>query len=116
MNKISEQQAEAILDIEPDYVKIYLPGMPLLKAMSRRQNAVLMSLLKRASYTSDGYDVCIVLAPAIKADICEELGYRNQQSLGNALRALVKGNILHRIGRGMYRFNPCVFGRATRED
>lgn len=98
---------------EPDYVKLYLQDVLYLSDMPTQYSAALMSLLKRTSYAGDEYGMCVVLVPMVKDAICKELGYKKRQSLDNVLQKLVKGEILFRVGRGIYRLNPYLFGRGT---
>lgn len=101
---------------EPDYVKLYLQDVLYLSDMPTQYTAALMSLLRRTSYAGDEYGMCVVLVPAIKDQICKELGFQKRQSLDNVLNKLVKGEILFRVERGMYRLNPYLFGRGTWSD
>lgn len=101
---------------EPDYIKLYLQDILYLSDMPTQYSAALMSLLKRTSYAGDEYGMCVVLVPMVKDAICKELGYQKRQSLDNVLQKLVKGEILYRVGRGMYRLNPYLFGRGTWAD
>lgn len=101
---------------EPDYVKLYLQDILYLKDMPPQYSAVLLSLLKRASYAGDDLGMCVVLAPIIRKQICEEVNLKGPQSLANVLQKLVKGEILIWKDRGVYQLNPWLFGKGKWAD
>lgn len=102
---------------EPDYIKLYLEDVLYLSDMSTQYAAVVTSLLKRVHYAGiQEKGLCVSLSTYDRDCICEELGLKNRQSLANVLQKLVKGNILFKIGRGAYRFNPYLFGKGAWAD
>lgn len=101
---------------EPDFIKLYLQDVLYLSDMPTQYSDVLLSLLKRVTYASDEYGMCVVLVPGIKDAVCDEVGFKKRQSLDNVLQKFVKGKILYRVGRGIYRLNPYLFGRGTWSD
>ena len=101
---------------EPSYVKLYLADIMYLSDMPKQYVAVTESLLKRVSYAGDEDGLCVALVPRTKRIICQELGWKGVQSLDNALQKLVKGNIVERLDRGLYRFNPWLFGKGDWQD
>ena len=102
--------------VEPNYIKLYLQDVLYLTDMPGRYSGLLMALLKRVSYAGSEDGLCVPLLPRTKRIICQELGWKGVQTLDNALRALVKGDILFRVDRGLYRLNPYLFGRGEWQD
>lgn len=101
---------------EPRYIKLYLEDVMYLSDMPKQYAGLTMALLKRVSYAGDEDGMCVTLIPRIKKAICKELGWKNEKSLNNALSKLVEGKILYRIDRGLYRFNPYLFGKGDWQD
>lgn len=101
---------------EPRYIKLYLEDVMYLSDMPKQYAGLTMALLKRVSYAGDEDGMCVTLIPRIKKAICKELGWKNEKSLNNALTKLVEGKILYRIDRGLYRFNPYLFGKGDWQD
>lgn len=100
----------------PLYVMLYLSDILYLSDMPKQYLAVTLALLKRLRYAGDEDGLCVALLPKVKRDICKELGWDVMKSLDNALSKLVKGKILERVDRGLYRFNPYLFGRGDWQD
>lgn len=101
---------------EPRYIKLYLEDVMYLSDMPKQYAGLTMALLKRVSYAGDEDGMCVTLIPRIKKAICKELEWKNEKSLNNALSKLVEGKILYRIDRGLYRFNPYLFGKGDWQD
>lgn len=101
---------------EPPYIKIYLQDMLYMNDIPRNLNCLTYSLLKRSSYANDEEGLCVTLAQYTKTKILQECGWEKMQSLNNALNKLVKGNIIKRLGTGVYQFNPYLFGRGEWKD
>lgn len=101
---------------EPRYIKLYLQDILYFSDIPRQYEKVLYSLLQNAVFANQKHGMAIALVPALKKEICEELGWKSTQALDNALTALVKGRILIRLDRGFYRLNPFFFGIGNWED
>jgi len=101
---------------EPDYVKLYLQDVLYLSDMPPQYGKLLLALLKRSSYADAEQGMRIVLAPIIKREICQEVGYATVQTFDNNLSKLVKGGLLYRVDRGVYCLNPYLFGRGAWTD
>ncbi len=101
---------------EPQYIKLYLQDIMYLHDMPKRYVAVTEALLKRVAYAGDEDGMCVSLLPRIKKAICSELGWKTTASLDNAIQTLMAGKILYRVDRGMYRFNPYLFGKGDWQD
>lgn len=101
---------------EPDYIKLYLQDIFYLSDVPKQYVSTMMSLLRRMSYAGEELGMCVVLAPVIKDAICNELGIKRRSSLDNILQKLIKGKIIFRVDRGVYRLNPYLFGRGQWSD
>lgn len=101
---------------EPSYIKLYLQDIMYLSNMPKKYVAVTEALLKRIAYAGDEDGMCVSLLPRTKKAICAELGWKTVASLDNALQKLLAGKILYRVDRGMYRFNPYLFGKGDWQD
>lgn len=101
---------------EPSYIKLYLQDIMYLSDMPKKYVAVTEALLKRIAYAGDEDGLCVSLLPRTKKAICDELGWKTVASLDNALQKLLAGKILYRVDRGMYRFNPYLFGKGDWQD
>lgn len=99
---------------EPAYVKLYIKDLIYLKDLPRWHTSVLMALLKRVSYASDGLEIS--LTPGTKRLMLKELSLKNIRSINNALSDFVKTKILFRIETGVYKFNPYLFGKGDWQD
>lgn len=116
--EVTKQNTTRVMNFgtEPDYIKLYLQDVLYLSDMPTQYSAALMALLKRTSYAGDEFGMCVILNAAVKNVMCKELGYERRQSLDNVLQKLVKGEILFRVERGIYRLNPYLFGRGPWAD
>lgn len=103
-------------DSEPPYVKLYIQDIMYLSNLSGRLVPLVMALLKRLTFANAENPMCVVLVPMVKQEILKETGWSSVGSLDNALQELVKGNIIKRIGRGVYQMNPHLFGRGDWKD
>lgn len=101
---------------EPAYIKLYLQDILYLSDMPKKYSVVVGALLKRVSYAGSEDGMCITLVPRIKKAICNEIGWTHVSSLDNALQKLLKGKILYRVDRGIFRFNPYLFGKGDWQD
>lgn len=101
---------------EPAYIKLYLKDLMYLSDMPKQYAELTMSLLKRVSYAGDADGLCVTLVSRTKKAICEELGWKNVSSLDNALQKLLKGKIIFRVDRGIFRMNPNLFGKGDWQD
>lgn len=103
-------------DKEPDFVKLYLDCLGVFtnnNGLDKSLNDMLLSVLKRMTYASDNQ--IVVLNAYIKNNICEETG-KSLKRLNQAITIWVKEKILIRVGRGVYKINPFIFGRGDWRD
>lgn len=101
---------------EPPYIKLYLQDIMYFTDMPQQFAGVLYALLKRMSYASEEDGMCVYLVPHNKKAICTEVHWENVKSLDNALGKLCQANLLKRIARSVYQFNPNLFGKGDWQD
>lgn len=101
---------------EPAYIKLYVKDLMYMADMPKQYANLTMSLLKRVSYAGEQDGMCVTLVPRIKKSICQELGWEKVSTLDNALQKLLKGKIIYRVDRGVYRLNPYLFGKGDWAD
>lgn len=101
---------------EPPYVKLYIRDLMYMSDMPKHYTGLVYALLKRVSYASEADGMCITLVPRTKKAICSELGWEKTSSLDNALQKLLKGKIIFRVDRGVFRMNPYLFGKGEWQD
>ena len=94
-------------------IKVYAEGEKIVKSLSEINYKVLKRLLARMLDARNScYAMCVYLYGEEKKQICEELGFENTCRLDTALATFCKKNILKRVERGMYQFNPFMFGKG----
>ena len=116
--KIVEQRRNMTLSWgeEPAYIKMYLQDIMYLHDMPKKYASLTSALLRRMTYAGEKDGMCVVLVPLLKKSICEEMGWERISSLDNALQKLVSGKIIYRVDRGIYKFNPYLFGKGEWQD
>lgn len=97
-----------LLDQEPDYIKLYLTDIS--KIFNVPNTGVLYELLKIMSYSNE-----IFLNSSIRKRICDNLNIKNQ-SFNNLLLVLKKQEILIEKEKGIFLFNPYIFGKGKWKD
>jgi len=93
---------------EPPFVKMYLSDILYLKDMPRGLNPVLHIFLKNIQYNSNK----LILNSSLKKQMANEINL-SVATLEKALTQFVKANILSREDKGIYVFNPYLFGCGT---
>ena len=106
----SKSITKAIVEREPDFVKLYLADIQRLKDLPKNTDKVLHLLLKSMSYKN----IIPAYAP-VKRLICKELGI-SMDTLNKAIDNLYKAGVLIRIERGIYMADPQLFGKGQWED
>lgn len=101
---------------EPAYIKMYLQDIMYLNDVPKKFAALTSCLLRRMTYAGEEHGMCVVLAPLLKKAICKEMGWQRISSLDNALQKLTAGNIIYRVERSIYKFNPYLFGKGEWQD
>lgn len=94
-------------------VKVYAEGEKVVKSLSEVNYKVLKRLLARMlDAKNSSYAMCVYLDGEEKRQVCAELGFEKKSRLDTALATFCKKNILKRVARGMYQFNPFMFGKG----
>ncbi len=107
---------------EADYVKIYHTGLLYMRDMPPDCMRLLVYLLPYVRYAEPldsymfNYSLTVTIDPMLKREIADALGYKNITSVSNLLTELIDGGVLHRVGKGLYRLNPHLFGRGNVKD
>jgi hypothetical protein len=104
--EIVQTEREIQIPKEPDFVKLYLNDLVLLKEVPQWVSGILYSLLKHMNYQNE-----IVLNSSIKKRIAADLGII-PKTIDNALVTFVKKSILMRQEVGVYKANPYLFGKG----
>lgn len=107
---ISKSITKAVVEREPDFVKLYLADIQRLKDLPKNTDKVLHLLLKSMSYKN----IIPAFAP-VKRLICKELGI-SMDTLNKAIDNLYKAGVLIRLERGIYMADPELFGKGQWED
>lgn len=112
----------AILSTEDKYYKFYREGLRYISDMPLECHRVLYALLDNMSYVDQkveglgDYGMHIFLNVDIKRAIAKSLGMGNYRSIDNTIQMLLKGDVITRIGKGIFRPNPYIVGRGAWRD
>lgn len=101
-NKIS------ILETEPKYVKLYLDDLSLLNGLTTNQNTVMLEIVKRTQWQTN-----VVCLNKYYRDEISKITGSSDQVIRNIISTFVKKSILIKIGTGMYKINPYLFGTGS---
>lgn len=98
------------VDREPDFVKLYLGDIG--KLYNLPNTSLLMALLKKMNYDNE-----VILNAAVKRELSKQIG--GNMGLSNIEKIIgiyTKRGVLIRKDRGIYLFNPYLFGRGKWQD
>lgn len=109
-----ETQYRTSYRVEDNYTKLYANETEFLIGMPMRCMNVLLLLIKESDYANRGG--FILLPSGVKEAMCKKLDMKRLSSFDNVLTELVKGKVLIREGRGIYRLNPFIFGKGAWTD
>ena len=101
------------LSEEPPYIKVYFQDVCYLSNTPKRYATLLWSLITRVSYAGETNAMCVVVNKAVKKEICKQINWTNTVSVDNGLQVLMKRGLIRRVDRGLYQFNPYIFGRGS---
>lgn len=107
-------QKEIYKTKEPDFVKLYLDCVLLLKGLQKGLNPILIELVKYMSYAdinSVGGGQVIFMNKALKETVAAKLNV-SLKRIEQAISQLVKAGIFKRIAVGTYQVNPNIFGKG----
>ena len=91
---------------EPPYVKLYLDDVVKLYGLPKASSDLLHCLIRKMDY-----DGTLTLVSTGKQRIAKEINVK-VQTIENNIQALLKTEILIRIGRGEYMFNPNLIAKG----
>lgn len=117
--EVRRTQQVAVLTTENKYYKFYSEGLRYISDMPPECNKVFYALLDNMTYVDQKveglgeYGMHIFLNADVKKGIAQSLGYKNVRSLDNIIQKLLKGEVLIRIGTGIYRPNPFIVARGA---
>ena len=94
---------------EPAFVKIYIDDILYLHDMPRHLNPILQVFLRNMNWENR-----LILNGSLKKRMAESINL-SISSIDNAITKFVKGNILIREDKGIYLFNPYLFGKGSWE-
>lgn len=109
----------AILSSEDKYYKFYRDGLMYISDMPLECHRVLYALLDNMTYVDQkveglgDFGMHIFLNADIKRAIAASLGIKNYRSIDNTIQLLLKGDVLIRIGTGIFRPNPYIVARGS---
>lgn len=98
------------IEIEPDFVKLYLNDITRLYDLPRSTNKILLELL-----TFMQYDNIIALGKYRKTEIAKKLNITTG-TLANALTKFIEQGILQKKSPSEFLVNPYIFGRGKWKD
>lgn len=115
-NKTGELKESTELNVfsvpkEPAFIKMYIADMLYLKDMPRGLNPILHILLKNIQWGSNQ----LILNSSLKKRMAKEINLK-VGTIEKALTQFVKAEILIREDKGIYTFNPFLFGCGYWED
>lgn len=99
---------------EPDFVKLYLDCVLLLKGLQKGLNPILIEFVKYMSYAdinSIGGGQVIFMNKALKETVAAKLNV-SLKRIEQAITQFVKAGIFKRIAVGTYQVNPNIFGKG----
>ncbi len=108
----------AKLSAEDKYFKFYFEGLIYISDMPKECSKLLYYLLDNMTYVdqkTEGlgeYGMHIFLNADIKRGIAKKLGIKNYRCIDNTLQMLIKGEVLCRVSKGVYRPNPYIIARG----
>ena len=117
--EVESSHQVATLSTEEKYYKFYHEGLMYISDMPPELHRVLCALLDNMSYVDQkveglgDYGMHIFLNKTIKEGIAESLGMDNSRSIDNAITKLVKGEVLIKVAKGIYRPNPWIVARGA---
>lgn len=105
------------VDKEPEFVKLYLDDIMLLKGLPKSHTAILYSLLRHINYADDKNGQVVIVTSFVKKEILmENPEILSTQTIMNAISNLKKKGILEDVGRAAYRVNPRIIGKGEWRD
>jgi len=94
---------------EPAFIKLYLDDILYYHDMPRGLNPILQVFLRNMNWENR-----LILNSSLKKRMAESINL-SVASIEKAITQLVKGEILIREDKGIYLFNPYLFGKGSWE-
>ena len=117
--EVNKSHQVVILPTEDKYFKFYYEGLVYISDMSPECHRVFYALLDNMTYVDQkveglgDYGMHIFVNTDIKHGIAKALGFENYRSIDNIIQKLVKGDVLLRVAKGIYRPNPYIVARGA---
>lgn len=83
----------------------YLSSIAVLHNLPESYGSLMRELLKEVNLKR-----VVNINASIKKQIATALNYKNKQSVDNGISKLVEQGLMRRLDRGIYAFNPDLFG------
>lgn len=107
---VTNDTTTAIMDREPDHVKLYLQDLVRVKDLPKGYGNMLLIFMKHMGYNN----VFAAYAP-LKRHIAKTYGL-SINYINKSIDFMAKENILIRVERGLYIVDPSLVGRGKWED
>lgn len=115
--EIMSQQTESLemgyIEVEPQYIKIYLDCILKFKGISSSFNPILLALCRHMHFADKNQIVFV--NKYVKDIICAECGVKTKR-VEQAVKQFVDAGLLKRQARGVYLVNPYIISRGKWED
>lgn len=111
----SSEVAFSKLPVEPNFIKLYLQDVVVLKGLQQSAHSLLHELLKLVKYE----EYIFSLSSYDKEQIASKLGFKDPQQVANGIGKLKKAGIIFavrkedgKIARGTFEINSFLFGKG----
>lgn len=111
--EVSKKTEMSYVEMEPQYIKVYLDCILKFKGISSSFNPILLSLCKHMQYADKNQIVFV--NKYVKEIICSECGVKIKR-VEQAIKQFVESGLLLRQARGVYLVNPYIISRGKWED
>jgi hypothetical protein len=110
--EVKSSSTEKVINFpsEPPFVKLYLEDISKLYGLPKAGNDLLHCLLRKMDYEG-----IMTLVSTSKMRIAKELGLK-VQTIDNNIQEMLKKDVLQRMGRGEFMFNPNIFAKGEWKD
>lgn len=98
------------IPVEPNYLKLYIEDLGLLKKLSGSEINILLYVAAQADYSGE-----VHLPLLVKGRVAESVGVK-VQAVNNAIVKLSAKGLIKRIGTSVYILNPDLFAKGKWRD
>ena len=113
LSESAEQIEMGYVEMEPQYIKIYLDTILKFKGISSSFNPILLALCRHMHFADKNQIVFV--NKYVKDIICAECGVKTKR-VEQAVKQFVEAGLLKRQARGVYLVNPYIISRGKWED